>query len=99
MRPPTRSPPSCWPARPGRWGWPGLFNLAVVDLNRNAPGAATGVTQSGIYVGAAAGPAAYGVISAELGYSAAWAASGVLCLAAALAFVFASRLARKHVTA
>ena len=36
------------------WGWPGLFNLAVVDLNREAPGAATGVTQTGIYVGAAA---------------------------------------------
>jgi predicted MFS family arabinose efflux permease len=81
------------------WGWPGLFNLAVVDLNRNAPGAATGVTQSGIYVGAAAGPAAYGLVSAELGYSAAWAASGALCLAAAVAFVFASRLARKEVPA
>jgi predicted MFS family arabinose efflux permease len=81
------------------WGWPGLFNLAVVDLNRNAPGAATGVTQSGIYVGAAAGPAAYGLISAELGYSAAWAASGALCLAAALAFAYAAKLARQHVRA
>jgi MFS family permease len=37
------------------WGWPGLFNLAVVELNRDAPGAATGVTQTGIYVGAAGG--------------------------------------------
>ena len=81
------------------WGWPGLFNLAVVDLNRNAPAAATGVTQSGIYVGAAAGPAAYGIVSAELGYSAAWAASGALCLAAAAAFVYAARLARGQVTA
>jgi predicted MFS family arabinose efflux permease len=79
------------------WGWPGLFNLAVVDLNRDAPGAATGVTQSGIYVGAAAGPAAYGLISAEYGYSAAWAASGALCVAAALAFAYAARLARTHV--
>jgi MFS family permease len=76
------------------WGWPGLFNLAVVDLNREAPGAATGVTQTGIYVGAAAGPAAYGVLSAELGYSAAWALSGALCLVAALAFAHAARLAR-----
>jgi predicted MFS family arabinose efflux permease len=81
------------------WGWPGLFNLAVVDLNRNAPAAATGVTQSGIYVGAAAGPAAYGIVSAELGYSAAWAVSGALCLAAALAFLHAQRLARGQVTA
>ena len=28
------------------WGWPGLFNLAVVDLHREAPGAATGISQS-----------------------------------------------------
>jgi MFS family permease len=76
------------------WGWPGLFNLAVVDLNRNAPGAATGVTQTGIYVGAAAGPGIFGLLSAEAGYSAAWAASGGLCLAGALAFAYGSRLAR-----
>jgi MFS family permease len=81
------------------WGWPGLFNLAVVDLNRNAPAAATGVTQTGIYVGASAGPAAYGIISAELGYSAAWAVSGALCLAAAATFLYASRLARGQVPA
>jgi predicted MFS family arabinose efflux permease len=81
------------------WGWPGLFNLAVVDSNRDAPGAATGVTQSGIYVGAAAGPAAYGLVSAEAGYSVAWAVSGALCLAAALAFAYAARLARGPVRA
>jgi predicted MFS family arabinose efflux permease len=81
------------------WGWPGLFNLAVVDSNREGPGAATGVTQTGIYVGAAAGPAAYGLVSAEYGYSAAWAVSGALCLASAAAFAYAARLARRHVTA
>ena len=43
------------------WGWPGLFNLAVVDSNRETPGSATGVSQTGIYVGAGAGPAAFGV--------------------------------------
>jgi MFS family permease len=81
------------------WGWPGLFNLAVVHLNREAPGAATGVTQTGIYVGAAAGPAAYGLVSEEYGYSTAWVVSGVLCLLAALAFRYAERLARRHVAA
>jgi predicted MFS family arabinose efflux permease len=79
------------------WGWPGLFNLAVVDLNRNAPGAATGVTQTGIYVGAAAGPGAFGLLSAEAGYSAAWAVSGGLCLLSALVFAYAWRLARRGV--
>ena len=57
-------------ARWSRSGWagagPGLFNLAVVDLHREAPAAATGVTQTGIYVGAAAGPAAFGLLSSEL---------------------------------
>ena len=78
------------------WGWPGLFNLAVVDLNRNAPGAATGVTQTGIYVGAAGGPAAFGVVSAQAGYSAAWAVSGGLCVVAAVTFAYAARLARQR---
>jgi MFS family permease len=77
------------------WGWPGLFNLAVVDHNRHAPGAATGVTQTGIYIGAAGGPAAFGVISTELGYSTGWAISGVLCLLSALGFAHAARLRRR----
>jgi MFS family permease len=76
------------------WGWPGLFNLAVVDLNRNAPGAATGVTQTGIYIGAAGGPAAYGLLYPEIGYTGAWAVAGVLCLIAAFAFALAGRLSR-----
>ncbi len=74
------------------WGWPGLFNLAVVDHNRDAPAAATGVTQTGIYLGAAGGPALFGLVSTELGYSAAWVISGALCLLAAVAFAYAQRL-------
>ncbi len=74
------------------WGWPGLFNLAVVDHNRHAPGAATGVTQTGIYLGAAGGPAAYGLLSTEFGYSAAWAGGCASCLLAACAFAYAARL-------
>jgi MFS family permease len=72
------------------WGWPGLFNLAVVDLHREAPGAATGVSQTGIYVGAAAGPAAYGIVAAEIGYAAAWGVAGVLCVLAAGAVAYAA---------
>jgi MFS family permease len=66
------------------WGWPGLFNLAVVDLHRESPGAATGVSQMGIYVGAAFGPGAYGLLSSKIGYPASWGvAAGVSLLAAA----------------
>jgi predicted MFS family arabinose efflux permease len=73
------------------WGWPGLFNLAVVDLHREAPGAATGISQTGIYVGAAAGPAAYGLLSSEIGYPATWGVAGGLCLVAAAAVAYAAR--------
>jgi predicted MFS family arabinose efflux permease len=66
------------------WGWPGLFNLAVVERHRGAPAAATGVTQSGIYLGAAGGPATFGLVAAELGYSAAWAGIAGIALLAAL---------------
>ncbi len=73
------------------WGWPGLFNLAVVDLHREAPGAATGISQTGIYVGAAAGPALYGLLSSEIGYPAAWGVAGGLCVFAAGAVAYAAR--------
>jgi predicted MFS family arabinose efflux permease len=73
------------------WGWPGLFNLAVVDLYRDAPGASTGVSQTGIYVGAAAGPAAYGLLSAKAGYPTAWAAVAGLSLIGAAAMAVAAR--------
>jgi MFS family permease len=65
------------------WGWPGLFNLAVVDSNRDTPGSATGVSQTGIYVGGAVGPAAFGALAAGAGYGTAWVAVAVTTLLAA----------------
>ena len=65
------------------WGWPGLFNLAVVDSNRETPGSATGVSQTGIYAGAAGGPAAFGALAAGAGYGTAWVAVAVTTLLSA----------------
>ena len=65
------------------WGWPGLFNLAVVDSNRETPGSASGVSQTGIYVGAAGGPAAFGALAAGAGYGTAWTAVAVTTLLSA----------------
>lgn len=53
------------------WGWSGLFTFAVVRRNPAAPAAATGITMTGIYVGAAAGPALFGLV-AETSFTAAW---------------------------
>jgi predicted MFS family arabinose efflux permease len=73
------------------WGWPGLFNLAVVVGHRSAPAVATGITQTGIYVGAATAPAAFGLVASELGYTEAWIMTGVSTLLAAAMMVLATR--------
>jgi predicted MFS family arabinose efflux permease len=73
------------------WGWPGLFNLAVVDSHRETPGAASGVSQTGIYVGAAGGPAAFGALYAEAGYDIAWLAVALSTLLAAAVMWLAAR--------
>jgi MFS family permease len=70
------------------WGWPGLFNLAVAQANPRAPAAASGVTQTGTYLGVAAGPFVFGTLAEHAGYGWAWlfAASGAVasgvCLSA-----------------
>jgi predicted MFS family arabinose efflux permease len=73
------------------WGWPGLFNLAVVDSNREAPGSATGVSQTGIYLGAGAGPAAFGLLYAQAGHEVAWLAVAAMTLLSAAVMWLAAR--------
>jgi len=69
------------------WSWPGLFNLAVVRANPGAPGAATGITQTGTYIGAVAGPLVFGLLVGAGGYRQAWLAAGATSLLAAVAVV------------
>ncbi|MHB1504773.1 MAG: MFS transporter [Acidimicrobiales bacterium] len=65
------------------WGWPGLFNLAVVRTHRHAPGWATGITQTGAYAGGAIGPALFGLVAQHASYATAWTLDAGLALAAA----------------
>jgi predicted MFS family arabinose efflux permease len=60
------------------WAWPGLFNLSVIRNNPSAPGAATGITQVGVFIGAAAGPALGGVIVDAGGYRWLWTTGAAL---------------------
>jgi MFS family permease len=69
------------------WGWPGLFNFAIVRSNPGAPAAATGITQTGASSGAAAGPLAFGYIVEETSFGTAWMCSSVLALVAAAAIL------------
>ncbi len=70
------------------WGWPGLFNFAIVKTNPGAPAAATGITQTGASGGAALGPLIFGVVLQGYGYTAAWIFCGSFALLSAMAILF-----------
>ncbi|MGH3978148.1 MAG: MFS transporter, partial [Pseudonocardiaceae bacterium] len=54
------------------WAWPGVFNYAVAARFADRVATATSVTQTGVYVGAAAGPLLFGLVAEHFGASAAW---------------------------
>lgn len=72
------------------WGWPGLFQLAIVRANPTHPGAATGTTQTGTYIGAVLGPLAFGAV-ADRSYALAWLGAGVVSALAAVAVTVARK--------
>ncbi len=73
------------------WAWPGLFNLAVVRLNPSAPGAATGITQTGVYIGALSGPILFGLVVDASGYELAWSLAAVSSIGSAIGIAFGRR--------
>jgi MFS family permease len=73
------------------WGWPGLFNFAVVKTNPNAPAAATGITQTGASGGAALGPLVFGLVVEAASYDVAWLVSGAIALVALVAILIGRR--------
>jgi len=74
------------------WGWPGLFNFAVVKTSPGAPAAATGITQTGASGGAAAGPLVFGVVAEAASYDTAWLVSGAIAVAALGAMLAGRRM-------
>lgn len=66
------------------WAWPGLFNLMVVNANRSAPAAATGFTQTGVYLGSLSSPVAAGVVIERSGYAVTWLLTGGALAGAAI---------------
>ena len=77
------------------WAWPGLFNLSVVRAAPHVPGRATGITQTGTYVGGAAGPVVFGWIAESRGFAAAWWLAAGLGLAACAAVLAGRALLRR----
>lgn len=76
------------------WAWPGLMNFAVVRLHPHAPAAATSVTQTGVYAGAALGPLLLGAVAAQSGYQVMWTVAGTAMLLAAGLMLVGGRLLR-----
>jgi MFS family permease len=74
------------------WGWPGLFNFAVVLTNPRAPAAATGITQTGASGGAALGPLVFGLVVEASSYGVAWLVCGAIALAALAAVLVGRRM-------
>jgi cyanate permease len=66
------------------WAWPGLFNLSVVREYPEAPAAATGITQTGTYLGAGVGPLVVGAVVDRWSFGVAWPVSAALLVAGAL---------------
>ena len=73
------------------WGWPGLFNLAVVDSNRETPGSATGVTRDGDLRRRGGGPGGVRRADAQAGHEAAWLVVAAITLLAAGVMWLAAR--------
>lgn len=75
------------------WAWPGLFNLSVIRNNPSAPAAATGISQVGVFAGAATGPALGGIIIDNGSYRALWLFGAVtLLIGSGLAMYLRSRI-------
>ena len=65
------------------WIWPVFTNFGVVRANPRAAGAATGVTQMGVYVGVFAGPLLTGWLIEHSGYQLMWLVVATSCVVGA----------------
>jgi predicted MFS family arabinose efflux permease len=82
----------------GGWGWTGLAFQTAVRIGRDRPAAAASIVLTGLSVGGAAGPAAFGAVASAVSYSASWAVAAA-ALAAGAAAIFVSRQWLEPVTA
>ena len=78
------------------WSWLGSFNLAVVRLNPVAPGSAIGITQTGAFTGAIAGPIVLGQLARNGSYTSAWLAATALSIGAVVGIAIVGTLAQRR---
>lgn len=75
----------------GGWGWTGIAYQTAVRVGRDRPAAAASVVLTGLSLGGAAGPAAFGAIASAMSYSAAWATSAGALVLGAVAILVSRR--------
>jgi len=68
----------------GGWGWQGMFHHATVLWSQPTPSRGTGLTQTGLSLGGAVGPVAFGAIAGAVSFRAAWLYTAALMAAAAV---------------
>ncbi len=74
------------------WSWPAMFQFAVSRRNAATAAAATGVTQSGVYLGGVTGPIVFGLIVDHATYTAAWLTAGTSAACAAVGITLGRRM-------
>ena len=77
------------------WGWTGLLHFAVVRANRAAPATATGIAQTGLYLGGSIGPLAFGAVVQSTGFDVAWSVAAGAMVGGALLMVAGNHAARR----
>jgi MFS family permease len=80
----------------GAWGWQGLIYYVVVRRHPEAPAAATGLVQAGVYLGTIAGPPLVGQLATVASYQAAWTVGACVSAASGALVLVARRLAARR---
>jgi MFS family permease len=74
------------------WGWNGLFTFAVVRHYPTSAATATGLTQTGLWLGGMFGPLLFGFVVSGASFGLAWNLAGGLLLVAAAVTLVGRRL-------
>lgn len=74
------------------FAWSGQFNLVVTRVWRLTPAAATGVTQTGLWMGGMLGPLLFGYIASNVSYAAAFYVGGTFMSLTPVCMLAARRL-------
>lgn len=68
----------------GGWGWTGLLFLSLVRSSPSSPGAAAGIGLTGLGIGNALGPVAFGAVAEQFSFASAWLGAATLAAVGAL---------------